>query len=92
MKPLAFSGGGGRGRQARMASSDSYDPKTWRPGDPPAGPPFVQVAQPPVYAGGTAAPAWLSLTLSAAVLLGGAMLAYSSRADSPVATERTAPG
>jgi hypothetical protein len=64
-----------------MTSSDSYDPLTWKPGDPPANQ-AAPVAARPVPRREKAA--WLPLALSAAVLLGGAALASASRDDTPV--------
>lgn len=69
-----------------MTSSDSYDPLTWKPGDPPAAQ-AAPVAARPVPRREKAA--WLPLALSAGVLLGGAVLASASREEAPVAAAQT---
>ena len=60
-----------------MAPSESYDPRTWRDGVD-----YSRVARvyPPV--GSDRAGRW-ALALSAAILLGGAALAYSARSERP---------
>ena len=68
-----------------MAPSDSFDPRTWQ-GDDPALATAASAARPvppvPPLAG-TPPRRWLGLALSAAILAGGALAAYATRADAP---------
>lgn len=64
-----------------MMPSDSYDPLTWKPGDPQGRQAAAPVAGRPVARRDR--PSWLPLALSAAVLLGGAALASASRVETP---------
>ena len=68
-----------------MKPSESYDPRTWRDGID-----YSRVApsHPPV---GSDRASRLALLLSAALLLGGAGLAYAMRSE-PQATVSAAPG
>jgi hypothetical protein len=65
--------------EAAMAPDESYDPRTWR-----AGIDYSRAAPrfPPV---GSDRASRGALVLSAAILLGGAALAYAARSDSPPA-------
>ena len=62
---------------AVMAPDESYDPRTWRDGVD-----YSRVARrfPPV---GSDRASRLALVLSAAILLGGAALAYATRSEPP---------
>lgn len=72
-----------------MASGESFDPRTWKAGDPtPAAAP-VGAAEPPAAAPvartvtGAKFRWWLGPLLSAAILAGGAFAAYQTRDDAP---------
>ena len=60
-----------------MAPSESYDPRTWRDGVD-----YSRLARvyPPI---GSDRAGRLALALSAAILLGGAALAYAARSEPP---------
>ena len=72
-----------------MGSGESFDPRTWKVGDP------TLAAAPPAAAEPRAAAAvswtvtgakfrwWLGPLLSAAILAGGAFAAYQTRGDAP---------
>lgn len=68
-----------------MAPGDSFDPRTWKRDDPAPVRAAVTVREPARQA---PAPAvshkwWVGPLLSAAILAGGAAMAYADRADPP---------
>ena len=76
-----------------MGSGESFDPRTWKVGDPTLA--AAPAAAPPAAAEPRAAAAvswtvtgakfrwWLGPLLSAAILAGGAFAAYQTRGDTP---------
>lgn len=66
-----------------MAPSDSFDPRTWQ-GEGPAPVTVTAAAResaPAPPPPGGSPKRWLGLALSAAILAGGALAAYATRAD-----------
>ena len=75
-----------------MAPSDSFDPRTWQGEDPAPLTMTAAVREPtretPPSAGSHKW--WLGPLLSAAILAGGAVVAYETRPDPPANTVRSA--
>ena len=72
-----------------MGSGESFDPRTWKVGDPtPAAAPLATAepraaAPAPRTVTGAKFRWWLGPLLSAAILAGGAFAAYQTRGDAP---------
>lgn len=70
-----------------MGSGESFDPRTWKVGDPTPAVAPVAAAEPPAAAPvsrtvtGAKFRWWLGPLLSAAILAGGAFAAYQTRGD-----------
>ena len=75
-----------------MASGESFDPRTWKGGEPaPAATPVIAAepaagVPPAAIVAGAKFRWWLGPALSAAILAGGALAAYQTRGDAPSVT------
>jgi hypothetical protein len=76
-----------------MAPTESFDPRTWKAGDPAPGATPVTAVKPaaaapvPQTVSGAKFRWWLGPLLSAAILAGGAFVAYETRGDAPASAQ-----